>query len=405
MVCIILLTFVLSGCVGATPTLEPATIVLAHIDSDEGFFATAAQQFTQLHPTITVEVLPLDPDRLAEYAADQVDVREVWQVVVGTLQEEGNLLELGPFIEADDMYDSSDFYPAAWEAFTIDDRVWAIPSGANPLVLFYNKDLFDQNEIPYPENGWTWDEMLNAALAIRDSDAGIFGYIEDNVGPYGSMTFVYQHGGRLFDDLGNPTRTTFDDPLTIEAMEWYGALYIEHNVAPTQQQAMRSFTNGRYAILGSQIGMWLTEYFAQGGGTWPNLDWDDIRWGMVTLPQDVQAATGGMCGGYAISSETDHPEAAWQLVAFLSTQLRDRVVPVRMSLIESPEYTRRIDADEGELVRECMESGLYFSPSIYTRFEGAMEIFEEAVEMITSGQSTAQAAMTWAQEEAEGRGP
>jgi len=42
--------------------------------------------------------------------------------------------------------------------------VWAIPAGVDMLVMFYNQDLFDQYDVPYPEVGWTWGDFLDTAL-------------------------------------------------------------------------------------------------------------------------------------------------------------------------------------------------------------------------------------------------
>ena len=35
------------------------------------------------------------------------------------------------------------------------------------MLLFYNKDLFDQAGIDYPTKDWTWDDAMTAAKAIR----------------------------------------------------------------------------------------------------------------------------------------------------------------------------------------------------------------------------------------------
>jgi hypothetical protein len=67
--------------------------------------------------------------------------------------------------------------------------------------------------------------------------------------PADAAHFVYQHGGRLCDDLQAPTYATYDDPLTIEALEWYAALFQEHNVAPTPEQVQQTFgSSADYAV-------------------------------------------------------------------------------------------------------------------------------------------------------------
>ena len=78
------------------------------------------------------------------------------------------------------------------------------------------RDLFDRYGVAYPEIGWTWDDFLDTALALRNPDEDVFGYVATE--PEQAAHFIYQHGGQLYDDLRAPTYPTFDDPLTVEAM-------------------------------------------------------------------------------------------------------------------------------------------------------------------------------------------
>jgi hypothetical protein len=126
------------------------------------------------------------------------------------------------------------------------------------LVLYYNRDLFDAYGVPYPESGWTWDDFLDKAKALRDPEASVFGYgvADQYIDP---LPFIYQHGGRILDDMQNPTRTTFDDPLTVEAVEWYAGLILDHNVAPTRNQVLGSPFNGsvQAGVYLNKVGMWI----------------------------------------------------------------------------------------------------------------------------------------------------
>jgi multiple sugar transport system substrate-binding protein len=41
-----------------------------------------------------------------------------------------------------------------------------LPFGCSPVVLFYNKSMFDTAGIPYPTNKWQWEDFRNAAKAL-----------------------------------------------------------------------------------------------------------------------------------------------------------------------------------------------------------------------------------------------
>jgi multiple sugar transport system substrate-binding protein len=166
--------------------------------------------------------------------------------------------------------------------------------------------MFDQYGVPYPEAGWTWDDFLDAAVALRDSKAGIYGF-GANPDNWDYVGVIYPQGGQLFDDLQEPTRTMFDDPENIAAMEWYVDLSEKHNVAPTREQVQTEFRGFVYdGITRGKVGMMI------GGLSWRqeyNSDWG-FELGMVPLPREEGTPTLGWWEeGLFISSEAQNPDA------------------------------------------------------------------------------------------------
>ncbi len=315
--------------------------------------------------------------------------------------EEAAILSLSPFVQQDASFNHADFYPGTLEICSREGNLWAIPAGLTMLVLYYNQDLFDQYGVSYPEPGWTWDDFFEKALALRDTTNGVFGYAPTSefLDP---LPFIYQHGGGLTDDLQNPTRATFDDPLTIEAMEWYAALLHEYNVMPTQNQMFDLGSSVQAGVYLNRVAMW-SDWLAYQGGAgglespWPG-EWK-MRWGMVPLPRDARAATLVIVFGYVISSQTANPEASWQWIAFLSKQVRSpyAVTPARKSLAESEAYEQVAGRAVATIARESMESAILLSPTI-TQY---LWPYGQAIEAIRSGNSTPQEALTRAQRQTE----
>ena len=394
-----LLAIPISGCGVTSPTPEPARIAFAHRQGETDFYQALVQKFNESYPHITVE--------LQGPGAFKADVFLDLPFSANERQKQDEILSLDSFIEQDESFDLGDFYPGTVELFTSEGKTLAIPSGVNTLVMFYNQDLFDQYDVSYPEIGWTWDEFLNAALAIRDPDASIFGY----TGSLGSdspdaVLFIYQHGGRIFDDLQNPTRTTFDDPLTIEALEWYARLINKHNVAPTPEQARRVFGtsgSGIYrGILQNKVGMWIGWFAERGGLTWP-VEWY-MRWGVVPVPRDAQSVTMAMAEGYFISAETQHPDACWQWIAFLSRQMPSSMIPSRKSVAESTAYEQQVGSEVASVARASIENAELVSPEL-AEFGENLDLFFRALDNIINERSTPEEAMSWAQREFEKRKP
>ncbi len=84
----------------------------------------------------------------------------------------GALADLSDMISADAPY-----YPRALEAFQQDGKQYALPESFSTVLLFYNKDLFDQAGIDYPTADWTWDDAMTAAKAIRALGDDMWGHL------------------------------------------------------------------------------------------------------------------------------------------------------------------------------------------------------------------------------------
>jgi multiple sugar transport system substrate-binding protein len=397
-----LLVVSLSGCTEATPTPEPVTIVFAHPEVDTEYYEPLAQEFNESHFHITVELQPSTGDALVDLSTGAKDVLAADAFSIRGLQEQGEILSLDPFIEQDGSFNRSDLYPGTMEILASEGETWAIPAGVDMYVMYYSQDLFDEHEVPYPQMGWSWDDFLNSTLAIRDADAGVFGYAT-TPGHFDAVMFIYQYGGRILDDVQRPTRTTFDDPLTVEALEWYAKLFHEYDVAPTAKQAREAFGGGRYAVYNGlrhgKVGMWMGMLSERGGLIWP-VEWF-VNWGVVPLPHAVRSVTYGLAEGYAVSSQTQNPDVCWQWICFLSRQMHYRLMPARQSLAESAAYEGLVGSQVAAVAGASMENAVLVSPWIGAEFEEAMNLFGEAIDQIVSGDATPQEAMNWAQQGAE----
>jgi len=397
-----LLVALLPACARPTPVAEAVTISFAFPEVDVGFYQALVQTFNQSYPDVTVELRPLSWDLMDSLSADEADVFAADAFTLEAFAEEGGLLPLDAFIEVDQSFDPTDFYPGALGQLASEGETWAIPAGVDVDVLYFSQDLFDQAGLSYPEAGWSWDDLLNSAIAISDPDAGIYGYTT-TPGHFDAVLFVYQGGGRIVDSLQHPTRTTFDEPLTIEALEWYARLFREYDVAPTPAEAAKAFGGSRYAsyqgIRYGKVGMWVRRLSERGGLIWP-VEWT-VNWGMAPLPSGEQPVTDAWVEGYAISSETDHPDACWRWIRFLSGQVTYRLVPPRRSLVASKEYERLVGKEVAAAARASIEQAVFFSPRVWTRFGEAMDLFDEAVSQIIDGDVTVEEAMVQAQREAE----
>jgi multiple sugar transport system substrate-binding protein len=397
-----LLAFALSGCQNSesAPTPRPVTITFVCPSYDVEFYQKLISEFNISYPQITVELQPIQP-RDNETTIQTGDVFIASPYSVPALQEAGEILNLSPIIEDDLSFDASDFHPGVLEAFSDEEGIWAVPFGVDPLVMYYNKDLFDKAGVTYPWNGWAWEDFLDAALAITDLETNTFGYIstpESN----DPLLFIYEHGGRILDSLDEPTRTTFDDPLMIEAVKWYAALVLDHNVIPTSEQMRQAFPGARgvsEAIRLGRIGMWVGSLSERGGQDWRR-NWD-MEWGVVSLPRDLQSITMISAEGYFISAHTQRREACWRWVSFLSKQPPSRLAPACKSILESDAYEQEVGKEIAAAARDSLGNAVMISPRLAAFGEVIDRTFSPAIETILEEGATPEEALTVAQGEAE----
>ncbi|MFA7185559.1 MAG: extracellular solute-binding protein, partial [Victivallales bacterium] len=112
------------------------------------------------------------------------------------------------------------------------EHIWAMPYGGTVgKVLLYRKDLFDENNIKYPDKNWTWNDMLAACKKITDPAKGIYGILLGQ-GKHESwywMTFLWSAGGEAmsYNPVTDKWRCVFDTPEAAEALDFFVRLNTE----------------------------------------------------------------------------------------------------------------------------------------------------------------------------------
>jgi multiple sugar transport system substrate-binding protein len=104
------------------------------------------------------------------------------------------------------------------------------------MWLFYNKKLFDESGLAYPTPDTTWEEYVELARKLTETDSS------GRITQFGSngwewWTFpvaqaVWSNGGCFYynDDM---TNTCVDDPKTVQALQGIADLIHVHKVAPS----------------------------------------------------------------------------------------------------------------------------------------------------------------------------
>jgi len=196
------------------------------------------ERFNRLHPQCS---LRLDPNNAgvtkiivqscANVGPDIIDVYGVQQLQ--TYVEAGILLDVTE-IAREMGFDPSMTYPKAGEGLQIEGRQYSYPCNVNVDIIFYNKNIFDRMEVPYPPRICTWDEMVHVAeqVTLRSEGSKLpecFGLANVHW-----QSLLRQNGGKIFSEDG--TRCVVDSAEAVEAIQFYRDLLHRYNVTPTLLQ-------------------------------------------------------------------------------------------------------------------------------------------------------------------------
>ena len=132
--------------------------------------------------------------------------------------------------------DVKDYYPGILQTAYQGDTLYGLPWIAQPVVVYYNKGLFDAAKLAYPTDDWTWDDFTKMATELTkdiDGDGKIdqWGTSSGYTWPPPQM-FIWQAGGDVMSsDLAT---SPIDSPEAIAGMEFYLSWTYNPAMAPSQ---------------------------------------------------------------------------------------------------------------------------------------------------------------------------
>lgn len=100
-----------------------------------------------------------------------------------------------------------------------DGKQVGIPKDMDTSALWYNKTMFDEAGIAYPDDTWTWDTLAETAKKLTKDDGSQYGFvISPAANQEGYYNMVYDWGGEIISE--DMKTSGWDNPKTIEAMQF-----------------------------------------------------------------------------------------------------------------------------------------------------------------------------------------
>ncbi len=252
-------------------------------------------------------------------------------------------------------------------------KLYAVPRFTEAGLLYYRKDL-----VPAPPR--TWDEL--ARLARATHGPRLAGYVFQGKQYEGLVVnfleLLWSAGGEVFGPDG---RVTVNDRAGVAALTFLVDL-LSTGTAPQgtltymERESLQEFLEGRALFHRNWSYAWSLvhrEGSKVGGkvGVAPLPSWDGRRPGVPAL------------GGWhlAISAYSEHPEAAWRLIRFLTDPHAQKVkaiaegrIPTRKALYADPEVLRA-NPHFAQLARTLAHARHRPATPFYPRLSAALQTY------------------------------
>ena len=278
----------------------------------------AINRFEQAHPGVRVEyasgILKRD---YSEWLAEQFllgsepDVFLVLPEDFGMLAEVGALQPLDGLLSGDDAVSPSDFYDAALQSGSADGIQYALPYECAPTLMFVNKTLLENEDIPTPEKDWTWDDFYAiCAQVTRDTDGdGII----DQFGSYGYTwrDALAASSASVFEETGQ--NCLIAQPASVEAITFaqkLAQLYADCDITA------RSFDEGHVAFRPFLF----SDYRTYQPYPWRIKRYSGFAWDCIPMPAGLSGTGRSELSTVlaAISSRSTQKMLAWELLKELT---------------------------------------------------------------------------------------
>jgi multiple sugar transport system substrate-binding protein len=284
-------------------------------------FQMAKKNFEAKHPNITVKIDATQYDNYMTKlqtqiaAGDPPDIMQIGERDFRRYMVKGIISDLIPYAKQDNA-NLDDLNKNVMNTVMVDGKLPVIPLAPTAMAIYYNKKLFDQAGVPYPQDNWTWEDFVDTAkklTKVQDGKTVQFGALlptsKDWVEP-----LVISRGGSYLSADGSTVKGFLDGPKSVEAYKWYIDLFRVAKIAPTPAQ-----TNSMAGVDLFATGKVAMQYT----GPWPleNLKKNpDMKFGVVGLPhfKDGKRVNFMYAAGYGISSKSKHAKEAWEFIRELT---------------------------------------------------------------------------------------
>lgn len=278
--------------------------------------------FEKENPGVTVK--PVD------IASDDYDTKLTTMLASGDSTDVltmKNLLSYSNYALRDQLVDLSshikdlDTDPAmeSYEMYDIDGKTYAQPYRTDFWVLYYNKNLFDEAGLPYPDN-LTWEEYEELAKELSKPEEQVYGAYQHTWRSTVQAIAAAQNNKNLVEPDYGFLGEYYDRVLRMQEDQ----VQMDFGTAKSTNVTYQSqFENSKAAMM--YMGSWYM------GALLTNIDagTTDVEWGISQMPQNEKGKeiqTFGSPTAFAINKNSKEQELAQKFLDFCSGEAGAKVL-------------------------------------------------------------------------------
>ncbi len=301
--------------------------------------------------------------------------------------EAQKFLPLTSYFEKSENLKTEDFLDKAFIPFSEKGAIFAVPRDISNLVVYYNKDLFDKYNIPYPNDNWTMNDFLKTAQRLTNPEHFGVGF-EDNSLFW--LPFLWSNGGGILsDDLSEIILT---EPASIEALQFYADLRNKYNVAPKKHEQASLTTSQLF--LHEKVAMHLC-------GRWCGLTYKNnaaFNWDVTKFPSGKNGSVVGLdASGWAISADSSYKDEAWKFIEFMASDKsiakfteEGLILPSKKQVANSNIFLNPPPENAKVFITAIEDSK---STPVNSKYSEILDILNESLEPLFNGKITAEEAI------------
>ncbi len=309
------------------------------------------------------------------------------------------LIASGKVLPIQDLVDASPFIDSLVATYTVDGNLYGIAKDFNTLAIHYNKDLFDEAGVAYPDENDTWETFADKLRGVAALDDEVYGIcFPAGFDRFGA--FAYATGWQPFDAEGT---TNLLDERFVEAVTWYTNL-VREGTAVQPSDIGQGWTGGCFATdnVGVAIeGAWILGFLRDNA---PNL-----QFGTTLMPIGPSGERGNFLFtvAWGINTDSANREAALKVLELMTSEKVQQFVlenglaiPSRAALIDNPYFSQgTTESEANRIVFEGAADGNVIGFQFGNVGTDWIAPINNALSAIMTGQSDVQAALLQAQVE------